>query len=759
MPAQTTYGTLTTSKDSVTQVLPEDDGTTLAESNPYTDNSLYNNGSFPHYQGMIKLLGETIVHDGSAIAPGGRIVVGKEYVNNDNASRPAQTGRVYLGTDSVLSTAGLWVDLPYSSNYLSFKLGSGDLADSPLQKGGFLINQAVTVDPRKGSPRLFDIAKQIAAVRRSVLEKATAGGAITVNTGEFISATGSKVDVSGGGYRYGDGTATTTYLVSHGRLYDIATAPVNLQYDGVVTRTTPVKGYVEGKSAGLLAIDAQKMIFGGKFSAGVTTGPYQRAAGAMPELGKLVLGTQSIQAGSTLDYSTVGDGTVINDLDTSEAVYALQDVEFGAGTAIRQQLAAALADLNASPADAAFPAALTGKLLLPTDLFGGTAYGNAQASASQGFGTLALRANGSITLPQGVTLDLGAGGSLLWLAPQVEVAGTVKAQGGSLVVNQVYKDSPLYGFTHVGASGVLSTAGGWINDAARVGAVVVPNVVDGGSVTIAGYGTLDAGSVIDVSGGAWLSSGGKLSYGNGGAITLPTAALDGVTLQGYGGGKGGSLALNADTIDVGGGSANALSAGFFTQGGFTDYSLNGIYQVNFKTDIHPVAYQRMANANALLSPTGTPFAAISSVLSNMPDYLRTAASLSATTGASTTSAYQLGANETGITLDPGVSIRTDPLGRISLSSETRMDIEGSLIAPGGMISLSLDPGNAFFYDTASGRFNSLNIGDQAMLSTAGVFLPDVGPRGLLTGTVLPGGSISITAARTTLTSPRVRRSM
>ena len=48
---QTTYGTLTTSKDSVTQVLPEDDGTTLAESDPYTDNSLYNNGSFPHYQG------------------------------------------------------------------------------------------------------------------------------------------------------------------------------------------------------------------------------------------------------------------------------------------------------------------------------------------------------------------------------------------------------------------------------------------------------------------------------------------------------------------------------------------------------------------------------------------------------------------------------------------------------------------------------------------------------------------------------------
>ena len=140
---QTTYGKLTTSKDSVTQVLPEDDGTTLAERTPYTDNSLYNNGSFPHYQGVIKMLGETIVHDGQAIAPGGRIVVGKEYVTQ-RRQPPAvhSTGRVYLGAGSVLSTAGLWVDLPYVVQLSDdFKLGSRDLADSPLQKGGFLINQ------------------------------------------------------------------------------------------------------------------------------------------------------------------------------------------------------------------------------------------------------------------------------------------------------------------------------------------------------------------------------------------------------------------------------------------------------------------------------------------------------------------------------------------------------------------------------------------------------------------------------------------
>lgn len=747
---QTTYGTLTTSKDSMTQVLPEADGTTLAESDAYTDNSLYNNGNFPHYQGEIKMLGETVVHDGQAIAPGGRIVVGKEYVNTDNTDRPPKTGRVYLGADSVLSVAGLWVDEPYDSNYLTFKLGSLDLADSPLQKGGFLLNQTVTVDTRKPSPLLFDISGKIAGIQRSVLEKATAGGAITVNTGEFISSGGSKVDVSGGGYRYGDGVSTTTYLISHGRRYDIATAPVNLQYDGVVTTSTPVKGYVQGASAGLVVIDAKQMALGGQFSAGVTTGPYQRAAGAMPELGRLVLGTQSI-AGGSLDFSTVGDGTAVNSLDTNQAAYALNNVVFGTGAATRQQLASDLAGINADPVNAAFPAALKDTLLLPADLFGGSAYATAQASASQGFGTLALRASGSISVPQGVSLDLGTGGSLMWLAPQIDVAGTIKAQGGSLAFNQVYKGSPLFGYTHLSASGVLSVAGGWINDAAAArGSVNVPDAIDGGSVLIAGNGTLDLGSKVDASGGARLGSNGVLSYGNGGAITLPTAVLAGVTLQAYGGSTGGSLFLNADTIDVGGSSGSALSAGFFTEGGFTDYTLSGFSQVNFRESLHPVAYQRLANANAQLSPTGTPFAAISSVLSSMPDYLRTAASLTATTGPSTSGTYQLGANENGITVDPGVRIVTDPLGHISLASQTRMDIEGTLAAPGGAISLSLDSGKAFYYDTVSGRFNALTIGDQAVLSTAGVFLPGIGPRGLITGQVLPGGTINITARKNDL---------
>ncbi|MDP3136170.1 MAG: filamentous hemagglutinin family protein, partial [Burkholderiaceae bacterium] len=353
-----------------------------------------------------------------------------------------------------------------------------------------------------------------------------------------------------------------------------------------------------------------------------------------------------------------------------------------------------------------------------------------------------------------VVLDLGTGGSLLWLAPQIELAGTVRAQGGTLAFNQRAENTSI-GMTHLGARSVVSTAGGWINDAA--GATAVPNVVDGGSVVIEGSSTLDAGALIDVSGGALLDAAGKLSYGKGGAIALPTVALDGVSLFGYGGEKGGSLTLDtaahsAAIIDVGGASADSLQPGFFTRGGFTHYTLAGSSQVNFNESIHLVADQRIARADAGRSPTGTDFAAISSVQSNTPDYLRKAASLTASTGAASAviGNFQLGANETGITVAAGAIIRTDPLGHIDLSSQTRMNIEGSLVAPAGSVSLSLDSGSEFFYDVASGSFNALNIGGQSVISTAGLFLPDVGPRGLTTGQVLAGGTVSIAASKNDL---------
>ncbi|MGO9443352.1 MAG: filamentous hemagglutinin N-terminal domain-containing protein, partial [Thiobacillaceae bacterium] len=202
--ADPTNGALTLTPGSVTQTQPVSDGTTLAQDQNYSQ-----------YNAVIQLQGSTVDNFGSVVAPGGTVAI--------NAST-----RFLLEPGSLLSVAGTWSDLPYDANFLTVKLTSFDLANDPMQKGGFLLGQTVTVDTRQPSPPLFSISDDIASIEQSVTEKAAVAGSIVVGTAEFISAPGSTVDVSGGGYIYSGGINPTSSLVSNGKIYSIETAPIDL---------------------------------------------------------------------------------------------------------------------------------------------------------------------------------------------------------------------------------------------------------------------------------------------------------------------------------------------------------------------------------------------------------------------------------------------------------------------------------------------------------------------------------------------------
>src|SRR5262249_3101016 len=115
----------------------------------------------------------------------------------------------------------------------------------------------------------------------------------------------------------------------------------------------------------------------------------------------------------------------------------------------------------------------------------------------------------------------------------------------------------------------------------------------GGAVTINSYtANLASGSTIDVSGGVAVSPLGTRTYGNGGSIVINAGqdpslpqVLGGhlmleVTLKGYSGAAGGSLNIRAPLIQIGGSASHPdpllLSPDFFSQGGFTNFSLTGI---------------------------------------------------------------------------------------------------------------------------------------------------------------------------------------
>lgn len=701
--ADATQGKLITSADSVTETQPVSDGTTLAEDQDYHQ-----------FRSVIQMQGGTIDHHGSVAAPGGSIDI--------------TANRLFLATGSKLSTAGIWSDLPYDSNFIDVKLTSFDLRDSPVQKNGYLIGQTVTVDARNGSPLLFDISEKLAGIQRSVAEKAARAGDITIAAGEFISAPGSEVDISGGGYRYGDGSLITTYLVSQGRLYDVRTAPVDLVYDGVVKVGSQADGYVHGYDAGTLLLNARQVVMGGDFNAGVTVGPNQRSAGKLPAAGKLILGTG-------LE-------------DDTFPVYNLRKVVF----------APAPVSLPAGfDAFTPMPEYLQNQVVLPVGMFGGRSIVNDSQYRTNGFGHLEVRARDEIDLPEGLAVDFGPGGSALLISRLIDIEGDLKAAGGELTLNaRATVGGSGDPEVRLGSDASLSVAGGWINDAPGLGgAVVAPNVIDGGKVNLSGNLRLEEGGLIDASGGALYSAAHKLSYGKGGSISLQGSIVTGKprtedeigrielgsTLMAYGGRKGGSLSIGAGKILIGSDSVDPFAfspdPAFFTRGGFASFDLAGFQQVDVSpgTDIRVIADSRVIDPVGFFSPTGTDMSNIGSV-SRLDQYMRgpTSLSLSAMTDFGS-----------GVNIGTGSSISTDPLGSISVSSITRLAVDGALTAPGGTINIKLD-------QPVSGLYGgeTLEIGPNAVISTAGMFVPELGLPGQIIGRVLAGGDITVSARKNDL---------
>src|SRR5262249_40301589 len=101
----------------------------------------------------------------------------------------------------------------------------------------------------------------------------------------------------------------------------------------------------------------------------------------------------------------------------------------------------------------------------------------------------------------------------------------------------------------------------------------------------------------------------------------------------------------------------------------------------------------------------------------------------------------------GVLLDRGASIVADPVATVTLSAFGPVTALGSIIAPGGTISLANNPGrqgNASQAQAASDVW----IGPEAVLDVSGTFIPDPRVAGYSTGTVLDGGTMNLSAGTT-----------
>jgi filamentous hemagglutinin len=461
---------------------------------------------------------------------------------------PVAGNRFLMAGGATLDASGMKdAEVPIERNSVAVEVRANELRDSPLLRGGFLVAKTVYVDRRlsgtradgttwRGSP-LIDANDYIANVPTSMAERAVKGGSITIHANEVVINPAARLDISGGSIRYLDGNVRTTRLLAaNGVVYDIGSAPTDLQYVAlaggfsrisarwniVETWTSPLgksndfhfeKGYSQGANGGLLEVHAPAQVWDGEITAGVLTGERQISSPAVG--GTLKIGSTSIP-----------------------------DSNFHANNLLFQKESEALPD--GFSMSSALPAKRKSTLVLSTDMLN-----------ESGLAKLDLNVNGDITFASSTDLHLAPGSSVKVIGyltgKSVVVDGSIRLPGGAFYLSGK-------GAVTVKSNAIIDVSGLWTNN--LVSGLSTPVAVNGGSIDLTGAMIFETGSVLDVSAGAWLSSARKLKLGSAGSITISArnANLDlgRVTLRGYGVATGseavvpagGALTLNLASIAI-----------------------------------------------------------------------------------------------------------------------------------------------------------------------------------------------------------------
>jgi filamentous hemagglutinin len=750
----------------------------------------------------VEVLGGSVVRATSGTINAAAAVNQGVYAGNEqltNVVSPQQDGsRLYIAPGATLDVSGASVTLPVGSNVISAQLRGTELADSPIQQNGPLDGQTVYIDIRahgtrpdgtewQGTP-LADVSGEIAAYQRNVLERNLTGGSISLlSHGDVIVGSGATLDVAGGAIHYTGGEINTTELLSTtGQVVNISAADPNQQYVGIVNslttsnttwgvtqtyNTTPgtySPGYVEGKDAGTVQLTAPLFVLDGAIDGTATAGLYQR------------LPTQpfSVVAGGPLyrpfDQVPAGATLVIG-----SPLSSVTPPEFGTGnvTFAPTSVLPTLRNADGSPFDPlnpldALPASYNASVLRP-DLIG-----------AGGVTNLEIHVDGTLTLPAGRSLQFPEGGSFSAQAGAIVLDGSINAPGGTIAaLAEATSETASAGVSlTLGPEAQLSARGAWVNDNPQLNPAgnTAPLYTSGGSVTLTaseGNLALEPGSLIDVSGGAQMTSSGTLVPGTGGSISLgatwqpgdpavgpaPTLRL-GATLRGFGVLEGGSLALTASAVCVApsncsGGDPGTLwiTPAALESGGFASYALAAdrgalsiapgtvvtLQQQNF---IVPSSFSGLANAPTILGLA--PIELLPQIQRNPVD-LSLSQSVPATTALGglngATTILTVTPTTPSLTIGQGAEIQGDPGAAFTLSSDVRMLVEGTLSAPGGSIALNLGLPGALSEDSYEPS-QAIWLAPSATLSVAGVPQIISSPTGLRSGQILPGGSVSMTVS-------------
>ena len=783
-----TTGSITFGPSSITQIIPNlSDTTDTVVGTQLALSSQINATALSIYAGT----------NANILAPSGSInfQAGNYYVTGTGAFALDQfaytNGQIYIDTGAAVSAAGSSnVNASVAENIISVQLLGPELANSPLQQNGPLQGQSISVDVRQtgiyngtpwiGTP-LADTSGYVGLILRNVAELTTAGGSVQFNAGNSVVVkSGATIDVSGGWINYQGANVTLTQLVdtsgnivpinqatpdrTYLGIYNPFDTKTNAKWGTVVTSTNPQllttfdPGYVQGGNGGTLSIQAPSVALQGSMTGVTRSGPFQVSSPPTPSAFSLFIAGQDLSLPSFNYplYSPYNPSIIFqsNGSSSQPAAFAL----------------------TSSGTPNSLSTALQTQIVLPPTLLGTAGFGSVNINNS----------DGSITIPSGSNLTASAGGGLSLVGASVNINANITIPSGSVSFTALdfspYANRALGGGvasipavntsrgTVTLGSGAQVDVSGMVVDQ-RLGAItqtISPILTKGGSASFDGFSiNLQNGSGVNVSGGVNVSALGAASYGTGGAISI-SGGVDplvpplvggsfamGSTLSGFSGVQGGSLSIQAPLVQVGGTSAPSgtllLTPQFFSSGGFNSFSISGLgtptsqsgvynpaVSILPNTIIQPIVTSKVEQADPS-SPTGYSLQPLI-----LPQAARNPINISfSALGVrnpynSTASLLVAGNLIDGL----GSVIQTDPLGKISFTGDT-VTILGSIIAPGGIVSLTGGKDSGFLFPSATTVLPTLDLGPSSFISTKGTIVYTLNPENVTTGRILDGGTVNL----------------
>lgn len=615
-----TSGPMVLGPHSVIAILPEENGETTTSSS--AADQVFQPSS------VILRAGSITFQNGSLLeAPGANVTVAAFGQNVSTtthlaANDPSVPGRIYLDDGATVDVSGLAdVQLPMSDTLLTLKLTANELADSPLQRDGFLVGQTVTVDTSVtgtradgstwvGSP-LLNIAANVQAMPRSIDQLLLKGGSVNLSGAEVLAQQGSTINLSGGYAHYLEGGKQTTKLLgADGKLYDISLADPGANYVGIAGQhslsqprwnldpsyTDPIlsgalgaveSDYIQGANAGALNVSSGvAALLDGNLLAAAYAGRHQVPGGSQPLGGTLTLSGPD-GAGYPLGQNAI---TPLNGPS-----YLIQNGSLS--------LSAIAPDFNADTALST--PEMQGKQPYDSSnvLYWSTL--SADAIANGGFSVLKITTPGQIVVQPGTTLGVHTGTSggkpadaISLQASTITVDGTLSAPAGSIALTATgYNATDLTlapgtvnpGGITLGAQAQLSARGQWVNDAGLAGDQQTGDAyINGGSIALVtrtstrfapdgsvqdGTGSIvmQQGSILDVSSGGYVQPNGQLLASGG----VPQGQGGNITLATHVGGYTGGGNLPTGELPTGGQIGQYGANGQFVSGIFADLRAYG----------------------------------------------------------------------------------------------------------------------------------------------------------------------------------------